>query len=73
MPVNKYPRNTLAKCDCGEYSFPHRKGGGACKHNKSSGLRDFYQMLRQGVCKEEAMAELSARDLDRLFPIHSDS
>ena len=61
-------RNTRLRCDCGGYWFPHRRGGGACD-KASPGKRDYYRMLRAGVPASEAMAELSAADLERLYPL----
>lgn len=59
-------RATRLRCDCFGYWFPHRRGGGACEH---SSRRTFYEMLRAGVPEAEAMAELSAADLERLYPL----
>lgn len=59
-------RGTRERCDCFGYWFPHRRGGGACEH---SSRRTYYEMLRAGVPEAEAMAELSAADLDRLYPL----
>ena len=59
-------RNTRLRCDCGGYGFPHRRQGGACDH---SPRRNFYLALRHGAPLHEAQAELSAADLERMFPI----
>lgn len=59
-------RNTRLRCDCMAYWFPHRKGGGACDH---STRRLFYALIREGVPESEAMADLSAADLDRMYPL----
>jgi hypothetical protein len=61
-------RNTRLRCDCGNYWFPHRRGGGACAH-ANPGKRDYYLMLRAGVPESVAMAELSVSDLERLYPL----
>jgi hypothetical protein len=58
-------RNTLNRCDCSGYWFPHRKTGGACL----AGPRcELYLALRQGVDKGEAEALLWAHQLERLPP-----
>lgn len=59
-------RNTRLRCDCMGYWFPHRKGGGACEHSRN---RTYHEMLRAGMTQAEAMAELSAADLERMFPL----
>lgn len=66
MPVNRWPRNTLAKCQCLGYWFPHRKGGGACEFSPRA---DYYRALRQGVPVAEAQQLLSAADLEKLYPL----
>lgn len=59
-------RNTRMRCDCMGYWFPHRIGGGACEHSRN---RHYHEMLRAGMTQSEAMAELSAADLERMFPL----
>lgn len=61
-------RNTRLVCQCGNYWFPHRRGGGACE-KADPGKRDYYLMLRAGVPEAEAMAELGVGDLERLYPL----
>lgn len=59
-------RNTRLRCNCGGYWFPHRKGGGACDHSPRAA---FYIALRSGALLSEAMATLSADQLERMFPL----
>ena len=59
-------RNTRMKCLCGGYWFPHRKGGGACDHSPRA---SYYIALRSGATLSEAMATLSAEQLERMFPL----
>jgi hypothetical protein len=59
-------RNTRLRCDCSGYWFPHRKTGGACTHGPRS---DFYNALRAGLPVSEAMALLSAVQIERMFPV----
>lgn len=59
-------RATRERCDCCGYWFPHRKGGGACDF---SSRKDYYMALRGGATIAEAMLELSATQLERLFPL----
>lgn len=59
-------RNTRLRCDCMGYHFPHRRGGGACD---SSPRRDYYHALRCGMDKGEALAMLSADQLERWAPV----
>ncbi len=56
-------RNTRLRCDCGGYHFPHRKTGGACIHGPRA---DYYNGLRSGLSKNEAMQLLWAHQLERL-------
>lgn len=60
-------RNTLLRCDCGGYHFPHRRTGGACDHGPR---RDYWLALRAGLPTSEAEALLPANQLDRLPPPH---
>lgn len=59
-------RNTRMKGLCGGYWFPHRKGGGACDHSPRA---SYYIALRSGATLSEAMATLSAEQLERMFPL----
>lgn len=68
-PLSYWLRHQREKCQCGGYWFPHRKGGGACEHSRN---RHYYEMLRAGMTQAEAMAELSAADLERMFPLPSE-
>lgn len=63
---NSSRRNTRLRCDCGGYWFPHRKTGGACDHGPR---RDFFIAIRGGATISDAMQELSADQLNRMFPI----
>jgi hypothetical protein len=57
---------TLYRCRCDGYWFPHRRGGGACKHSPRS---EFYRALRAGASREEAMLLLTVDQLERMFPL----
>lgn len=59
-------RNTKLRCDCGGYWFPHRRGGGACDFSPRAA---YYLAKRNGASEEEARAELTADQLDRMFPL----
>jgi hypothetical protein len=59
-------RNKRLKCSCLGYHFPHRITGGACEHGAR---RDYYITLRDGGTRAEAMAALSAIQLERMFPL----
>lgn len=59
-------RNTRYRCDCHGYWFPHRKTGGACIHGPRT---DFYHALRAGLDLADAMALLSAAQLERMYPV----
>lgn len=50
----------------GGYHFPHRKGGGACDFSPRAA---YYIAKRNGASESEAMAELTADQLDRMFPL----
>lgn len=56
---------TQAKCLCGGYHFPHRKGSGACL---ASAYSDYHLALRQGLSEAEAQQLLSQDALDQHFP-----
>lgn len=58
-------RNTRLRCDCGAYSFPHRRTGGACIHGPRA---DYYHALRCGLPRDEAEQLLSADQLMRMAP-----
>jgi hypothetical protein len=60
-----WARHKREKCWCSGYHFPPRRTGGACDH---SPRRDYYIALRNGATTAEAMAELSAAQLERMFP-----
>ena len=64
--LSYWARHRREKCTCGGYHFPHRRTGGACDH---SPRRDFYRALRHGATLAEAQAELSAAQLERMFPL----
>ena len=59
-------RNTRLRCDCLGYHFPHRKSGGACEH---SPRRSYYWALRNGATRQDAMLELSAAQIEVMFPL----
>ena len=61
----KDKRGRLA-CHCQGYHFPHRKEGGACWHGPRS---DYYVALQKGVPENEALALLSANQLEKMRPI----
>lgn len=46
-------------CDCGGYSFPHRKFSGACYLGPRA---DYYSALRAGVSEADAAANLIWQD-----------
>ena len=58
--------NTVNRCNCLGYHFPHRKGSGACE---SSPCGDYYQAKRHGMPESEAQALLSVAQLERMFPV----
>lgn len=70
VPAWRGWRNTRLKCLCGGYWFPHRKGGGACDHSPRA---SYYLALRSGAMLSEAMATLSADQLERMFPLPAQS
>ena len=54
LPGNRDKRGRLV-CDCGGYSFPHRKFGGACYHGPRA---DYYAAIRDGADPDFAAANL---------------
>lgn len=62
----RWRRNLALKCQCGGYHFPHRKGSGACVHSPRAA---YYVALRCGATVAEAQQELSAEQLERMFPL----
>jgi hypothetical protein len=57
---------TRDKCNCGGYSFPHRKGSGMCDHSARS---DYYRAIRDGVPALEALQHLSVNMLEQVAPL----
>lgn len=65
MGSPRYRRNQRLKCVCGGYHFPHRRGGGACRHGPRG---NYYEALRCGLSVDEAKKLLNPQDLARMFP-----
>lgn len=65
MARARWKRNRKLKCTCGGYHFPHRRGGGACLEGPRA---EYYERLRQGESKSEAMLCLTVDQLERMFP-----
>lgn len=58
--------NTVLRCTCTGYHFPHRRGGGACEHSPRA---DYYRAKRAGLSESEARELLSAAQLESMFPL----
>ena len=66
IAAGKQWQATLARCECGGYAFPHRRGSGACV---ASAYSDYHRALQQGAALAEAQQLLSADALDLHFPL----